>query len=174
MNSEAVKKLGGALPTSDGELGSRLLAVVDRIGTRQKASEISGRSTDQIAKYIKGAAEPPFIPLGKLCAAAGVSMEWLATGKDLPQPAETNNSQTVRQDDVTLAVQLLREELDNKHLWLPPAKHAEAVLILAQLLASGLPDAEVRQITRKTAVFLTDTGTEGRAGAAAKGIGGAA
>lgn len=73
-------------PTSLEELGRRLASLLDLIGGRQKASEIAERSPDQLWKYTKGAVEPPFLPLARLCYAADVRLDWLATGESPMRP----------------------------------------------------------------------------------------
>lgn len=78
--SDAENMVGYARPTSLEELGRRLSAVLDLLGTRRKASEIAGRSTDMLSKYEKGSVEPPFLALSRLCLATNTRMEWLATG----------------------------------------------------------------------------------------------
>jgi hypothetical protein len=105
MNSDAQNETRMDRPSSQEELGRRLSAVLDRIGTRQKASEIAERSVDQLGKYVKGAAEPPFLPLIRLCEAAGVRMEWLATGTGpmlLSETAQQRGSQSARLDAETM------------------------------------------------------------------------
>lgn len=79
---------------AEDELRHRLKAVLERLGTLAFASEISGVSTDQIAKWRDGKARAPFGPLVILCEKAGVSMDWLAFGRepmlmaDMPPPDE--------------------------------------------------------------------------------------
>jgi len=80
-NSGATEdRLGNAHVPLD-ELGRRLTQVLDLFKTRKRAAEIAERSVDMLAKYEKGAVEPPFSGLARLCLAAGVRMEWLATGE---------------------------------------------------------------------------------------------
>jgi transcriptional regulator with XRE-family HTH domain len=161
---EALRQRPSSLP----ELGRRLLALYDAVGTRLKAAEIAGRSTDQLAKWAKGHAEPPFAPLAKLCKAAGVSLEWLAFeegkgprrirfGQGLDAIAEAmaletappSQSQPVRREELTMAFQLLDEALEGKTL--PPAKRAELVELIYEGLVDGLPEGKVLRWARTAA-----------------------
>ena len=172
MNSEASDKAGTPLPSSEQELGSRLLAVIEMAGTRQKAAEIAGRSTDQLGKYVKGAAEPPFLPVARLCMAAGRSMEWLATGVEPANPLQDKASapsQALTLDNVKLAVQLLREALDDADADLTPAKHGEAVVLLVKLLENGLPPSDIRPLARQTVSVITGDRADAGKGKAAAG-----
>lgn len=65
----------------DTGLGSRISAVLDLYETRSKAAEIAGISTDQLAKYVKGEAQPRWDTLVRLAYARDVSLDWLATGR---------------------------------------------------------------------------------------------
>ncbi len=141
-------------PSSLNQLGRRLSAVLDEIGTRRKAAEVANRSTDQLAKYEKGLTEPPFTAIASLCLAAGVRMEWLATGigemRGNPWDAAGEGaSQAVRLQDLTVALQLAAEALGEKEL--PPGKHAALVSLIYELLVDGLPEAKVLRFARNFA-----------------------
>ena len=133
------------------ELGRRLSALYDAIGNRSKAADIAFRSTDQLAKYAKGAVEPPFMPLARLCSAAGVRLEWLAFGigpmyeKDY-KPAPQSPSQSVRHEELSMAIQLVDEALEGKTL--ETAKRAELVALVYEGLVEGLPEATVLRWAR--------------------------
>lgn len=73
----------GAAPPSDfdQELGRRIKRVLELYPSRQKAADVSGRSDDQLAKYIAGRASPTFEAMARLLRAKGVSLDWLATGE---------------------------------------------------------------------------------------------
>lgn len=141
-------------PSSPAELGRRLSAVLDKIGTRRKAAQIAGRSTDQLSKYEKGMAEPPFSAVASLCLEAGARMEWLATGEGAMQATQAwqgvrdGASLAVRQPVLMMALQLASEALGEKEL--PPAKHAELVSLIYELLEEGLPEAKVLRFARLT------------------------
>jgi hypothetical protein len=154
-------------PTSPVELGRRISAVIDLFDTRIKAAQVAERSTDMLGKYEKGASEPPFMPLARMCLATNTRMEWLATGAgemlsigdqrvaesrgvDDAQTAPDGASQAVQREALTMALQLAAEALGDKVL--PPAKHAELVSIIYDCLVEGLPEAKVLRIARVAAV----------------------
>lgn len=59
-------------------------------------------------------------------------------------------SQSVRDKDLKLAIQLAYEAIgEDKHL--PPAQHAELVMLLLEVISDDLPEAQVLTIARRTA-----------------------
>jgi phage repressor protein C with HTH and peptisase S24 domain len=141
-------------PSSIIELGRRITSVLDLIGTRRISAAIARRSTDMLNKYERGASEPPFVAMAALCKAAAVRMEWLATGEGemhdtAAKPASDSASQPVRHETLTMALQLAAEALGEKEL--PPAKHAELVALIYELLEEGLPEAKVLRFARAAA-----------------------
>jgi hypothetical protein len=108
-----------------------------------------------LSKYEKATSEPPFAAMAALCKAAGVRLEWLATGEGemlvLPTTSHTQEpaSQAVRQQTLTIALQLASEALGKKEL--PAAKHAELVSLIYELLDEGLPEAKVLRFARAAA-----------------------
>lgn len=126
------------------------------MGTRRTSAAIAGRSTDMLSKYERGTSEPPFTAMAAVCKAARVRMEWLATGEGemledagVAETAATYGAQPVRLDNLTMALQLAAEALDGKEL--PPAKHAELVSLIYELLVEGLPEATVLRFARAAA-----------------------
>jgi hypothetical protein len=139
-------------------IGHRIGQVAKLIGTRTSAYEVMGVSSAALQRYIKEENEPPFGPLARLCVAAGASLNWLATGEgDMrtqtgavrEEPAQWPSdepSQAVRHEELTIALQLAAEALGEKEL--PPAKHAELVTLIYELLVEGLPEAKVLRFAR--------------------------
>ena len=74
------KQVGNGSPSLGPDLGTRISAVAARLGSRGKAAKVAEISDDALYTYISGRAKPSFPPLAKLCAATGVSLDWLATG----------------------------------------------------------------------------------------------
>src|SRR5689334_1222064 len=134
-NSDAASETRMEHPSSALELGRRISVLLDRFETRRKAADIALRSTDQLAKYEKGLTEPPFSGIARLCAKAGVRMEWLATGEGemlVGEAGEAPASQHLRQEELTMALQLAAEALEGRYL--PPDKHAELVSLMYEAL----------------------------------------
>jgi phage repressor protein C with HTH and peptisase S24 domain len=61
--------------------GERLELVLDSYKHRQEAAAIAGVIGDQLRKYVRGDAKPPFEVMARLCAGRGFSLDWLSTGK---------------------------------------------------------------------------------------------
>lgn len=59
----------------------RLREVADRLGTRREAAEHAGVSLDAIIRYLRGENQPSFQAISRLCQAAGISAQWLASGE---------------------------------------------------------------------------------------------
>lgn len=64
----------------DPGLLSRFKELVEAAGKRQGASELTGNSTQQIAKWSSGKARIPFWQAAILAKATGKSLDWLAFG----------------------------------------------------------------------------------------------
>src|SRR5881296_2265137 len=75
------QEVGREGPSSLAELGRRIEAVVDRFKTRKAAAEHAGITPEQLARYIRGENQAGFLTLARMAMAAGVSLEWLATGE---------------------------------------------------------------------------------------------
>ena len=58
----------------------RLDSLIRSLGGLRSASEIIGVKDQQIAKWRDGKARPNFLKVASLAQAAGVSLDWLATG----------------------------------------------------------------------------------------------
>ncbi|MBN9438944.1 S24 family peptidase [Bosea sp. (in: a-proteobacteria)] len=62
----------------------RFRDVVEAAGSRQKASDLTGNSTQQISKWMGGKARIPFRQAAILAKAANRSLDWLASGEGPP------------------------------------------------------------------------------------------
>jgi phage repressor protein C with HTH and peptisase S24 domain len=68
----------------DESFGERFRLVLSRVGMLQRAADMTGYSSEQIAKWRDGKSRAAFLPLAILCKAAGVSLDWLAFGIGTP------------------------------------------------------------------------------------------
>lgn len=132
-------------------IGRRISEAAELLGTRTSAYTVMDVSSAALQRYIKGENEPPFAALARLCVAAGVRMDWLATGEGNmrvlpPADAPAGASQPVRHEELTIALQLAAEALGDRTL--PPAKHAELIALIYELLTEGLPEAKVLRFAR--------------------------
>jgi transcriptional regulator with XRE-family HTH domain len=62
------------------DFSCRLRHVADHFPTRRDAALAAGISVDQLTRYLRGENQPSFQAMHKLCAAAHISLVWLATG----------------------------------------------------------------------------------------------
>lgn len=95
--------------TSGAELASRIAVVIALCPSKAKAAEIASVSHDQLGRYAKGRAIPPFDVLIRLSAYTKVDLNWLATGKGAmligatssesgPQPPRISSSPAITTD----------------------------------------------------------------------------
>lgn len=68
----------------DEALLQRFRDVIEATGSRQKASDLTGNSTQQISKWMAGKARIPFRQAAILAKAANRSLDWLAWGEGSP------------------------------------------------------------------------------------------
>ena len=138
------------------ELSHRIAQLVDLVGSRAKAAEVAGVSTEQIARYVRGEVpKVPLEPLLRLCEASGARIEWLATGRDpmLEGAAvqdeavkyslgETFEARIERLQEVNSAVLRVSRELG----------HQVSYDVLARIqgvaYASGLDEEAIAQLVR--------------------------
>lgn len=86
--------------------GTRLDEICRQLGTRVYAEKIAGISDDQLAGYIYGRSKPGFLPLWRLCEAAGKSLDWLATGIE---PTENSTSYALDEEALARALEVVEE-----------------------------------------------------------------
>lgn len=63
------------------EIGRRLEAAVEMIGSNGVAAEAGGVSVSTLQRYIRGEVSAPFVALAGIARRSGVSLDWLATGE---------------------------------------------------------------------------------------------
>lgn len=92
------KKATCAVKNPDQGFYDRFQEVLSRLDSLSKAADLTGYSPDQIAKWRDGKSRPPFQPLMILTQAAGLSLDWLATGRDqgADEPAAAEEAETVQ------------------------------------------------------------------------------
>jgi transcriptional regulator with XRE-family HTH domain len=98
---EVGRKLGTPVPGYTPELGTRITHAIEQLEGLKAASKIIGVSDESLAQWRDGKARPSFFGLQKLADAAGVSLDWLATGK-LPEAPAPQPSEPVAQIDQRL------------------------------------------------------------------------
>lgn len=115
--------------------GERLKQCVRIIGSENALARKASISTAGLRKYLSGG-EPTRPVLIAIATAAGVNVEWLATGKgpmrpsDLPKPPTASEYQ----DRLRLAIEAVEEGLAATNKTLQPAQKAELILTAYELL----------------------------------------
>lgn len=137
------------------QYGSRLIQIRGEKSQAQFAPKI-GVHKNTLGHYERGTRELGADALRSLVY-AGWNANWVLTGEgpERLQAAGEAPSQNLRPEDVSLAVQLLREALDAAQSDITPTQHGEATVLLLRLLEKGLPEAEVRSISRQMVATIT-------------------
>lgn len=139
-----------SVPISTEEIGTRISATASALGTREVVAKMMGVSPAQLQRYIKGENMLPFDAAARLCFASGIAMEWLATGVSPATEAPVTPSQSMSQENLTLALQLVEEVALEHRLPMPPQRKAELTMAVAELLEDGVPEAKVLRFVRAT------------------------
>ena len=71
----------------DEEFGTRLRLIMQQFGSVADLARAVGVSDNAIYKWVTGRGNPGMLSLVNLAKAAGVSVEWLATGRGQPLKA---------------------------------------------------------------------------------------
>jgi phage repressor protein C with HTH and peptisase S24 domain len=74
----------------DEEFGTRLRLIMQQFGSVADLARAVGVSDNAIYKWVTGRGKPGMLSLVNLAKAAGVSVEWLATGKGQPAKAKAD------------------------------------------------------------------------------------
>lgn len=80
-NPEPEGEFQAEVPASMAEVGTRIGVLLQAVGGLEEARKITGVSTDALANWRAGRSRPAFLPLAELCRVAGMSLDWLATGR---------------------------------------------------------------------------------------------
>lgn len=144
----------------------RMNTLISAIGSAAEIARRCGFSEAVVRSWRDGKSDPSRERLLALCEGTGVSLFWIADGKgpmwkkDLPWAASVRgegkrytledavapDSQPLRLEGLTIAIQLAAEALDGKTL--PPDDYAELVSLIYQGLEEGLPEASILRFAR--------------------------
>lgn len=130
-------------------LGNRINIAIELIGTREKVSDLIGTSPASLYRYITEVNMPPFDLAAKLCAAAGVRMEWMATGQE-PKIASQNPTSAFV-DQLRQAVIAVEQTLQEADRVMSAEKKADLIAAVYELFASAegdLPNELVLRLVR--------------------------
>lgn len=130
-------------------IGRRIGEAAELVGTRTSAYKVMGISSAALQRYIKEENAPPFEAVARLCVAAGVSLDWLATGEgEMRQTASDKGSQPARLDHETLrlAVQVLDKALESANASTDSAGRAELLVAIYELLEQGAAQEAAQRV----------------------------
>ncbi len=83
-----VDKTLNSVKSYESELGERIKLSALEVGGKKNLSHLTGIPESGIYRYIKGESAMPVKALVKIAKAAGLSVEWLATGEGSMRPGE--------------------------------------------------------------------------------------
>lgn len=134
-------------------LGQRLQAAIDRAGIHAAAlASAAGTTEATISNWLRDNVQIEHVKavqLFRIADAAKTDPRELLLGDSaqLPQwvaeDRSTYSSHPLKQDVLTIAVQLVTEALAEGRATLPPPKQAEAISLAYDLLEEGMPRAKV-------------------------------
>lgn len=145
----------GAIPIDEKHLAARIKEVMgddSQVGFARRC----GVSPTALRKYLEGA-EPSVNRLVSMAEAGGVTVEWLATGRqpklrrDLvdalqAQAARAEPVQALDRDRLAQAVRVVEESLQAAELPLPPDKRAELFCAAYDLIGQMGATAQARAL----------------------------
>lgn len=118
--------------SSDDYFETGFKIVLNKIGTLQNAARIAGVTAEQVAKWRDGKAKPSFKAVASLANVAGVSLDWLATGREFSE----ETSVKLDRKELLSAIETVEESLTATNRVLKPAKKAELILAIYDLFTS--------------------------------------
>jgi transcriptional regulator with XRE-family HTH domain len=127
------------LPLSwNSEVGTRIREVQKQIGTVENAAKIAGVDSETLNRWMKGTTRASFVGVAQLALAAGVSLDWLATGKKEVQASPYPSAHCVD-------VELLRKAVEAVEMMGKNAPVERKALAIARVyerlaLSQGHPD----------------------------------
>lgn len=131
-------------------LGARLKAAIEReklspaeVARRAKTTEAT------IHNWLNDLVNPEHVKafrLFNIADAVGLNARELLIGDAalrVSEPGAVYESHSVKSEILTIAIQLVVEELDRRNLALPPTRKAAAIKLAYDLLDEGIPQAKV-------------------------------
>ncbi|MBF0247001.1 MAG: helix-turn-helix transcriptional regulator [Alphaproteobacteria bacterium] len=97
---------------------------------------MAGISEDMLHRYIRGDSRPSFGAMALLCAAGGVTMEWLATGEEPEKDAPVTGAALSKIDLALLTdvIRLIEDWLSNADRKMSPSKKAEVIVMAYEMI----------------------------------------
>ena len=137
------------------EVGLRI-ALIRGEKPQSEFSDLIGIHKNTLGNYERGDREMGVFALARLVD-LGWNANWLLTGEG-PERLESlgsgesaaaaGNSQDLRPEELSIAIELAEEALRGK--WLPKREYAEVIAGIYAMLTEGLPYADILDLTRPT------------------------
>lgn len=80
---------GDLSPEDRADLGRRIRTLVQAVGTQAEAARVAGLTTRQLSRMLSGEAAPSLLPIARLAAAAGLSLDWVVGGSRTAERIDT-------------------------------------------------------------------------------------
>lgn len=114
------------------DFGKRLRTAMESRHTQESLAAAIGVSVSGIKKWLSGGTDPGWSGVVAAAQTCGISLDWLATGKGAPEPADGS---AARMDAQLLSsvIGLVEEWLDQHRRSLPAAKKAEVIIALYEI-----------------------------------------
>lgn len=155
-------------------IGARLGDIRASLGlTQPRFAALLGASHKSYTRWERGVREPSVEGLQALVM-QGWNVNWLLTGEGpnrleaLPdkgfqasEGVRKPSSQSVVSPHLKMALSMVEDELAQKQAYLPPGRRVDAAVLVCELLAKGLPEAEVVALAGQTVGMLIE-GSGGR------------
>jgi transcriptional regulator with XRE-family HTH domain len=144
-----------AVPIPSPGIGTRIKAVADILGSRAEAAEAAGVSEDMLFRYMREESKPAFAALAGLCAKAGVSLDWMATGKGPMRREAQEQAAEAQGGELNIphlvdAIEVVEMGLSAAHKEMPaPAKATIVALLYRTMEMPKEPQEKFIKIVQK-------------------------
>lgn len=150
-------------PSNSDGFASRMNVVIGLVGNASRLARMADVSESVVRKWRDGKSEPSRLHLVAISRAAGISINWLATGEGPMRPGvvvgagvENENYRAspvgpgISRDIIQAVVEALEELLAERYASLSPANKAELVALVCEVVAEQ--EAEDAAAGRETDV----------------------
>jgi transcriptional regulator with XRE-family HTH domain len=173
------KRVPGQVDPDAQALGSRIDQLADLLGGKKELARLANVSEVQIYRYINGENVPNVNVIVKLARAAGVSIEWLATGEGPgmlagihetkpaygPGPGQAPPSTEIDRALLVHVVAALEGYLEREAFRLPTRDRADIIAEIYADVVSAMPDPESRRAMADSVMSSIVRFLRGRGGA---------
>lgn len=112
-------------------IGTRIDAVSKLVGTRAEAAKAALVSDDMLYRYIREDSPPSFSAMAGLAKAAGVSLDWIATGQGhMMAGSGASSVPSISRDIMADVIEVVLRELDSQGKTLSPDKMSQLMLLI--------------------------------------------